>query len=93
MVNRSVRKDIKKRAAALAAIGYDAPTVADILGVSSVKRWVRNVATYRAVQRKLSLCGRKQILSTCVIEELHRDLLRSSPALYLNEIASWIAAT
>ena len=35
---------------------------------------------------------RKQILSTQIIEERH-DLLRSSPALYLGEIASWIAVT
>ena len=73
MVNCRITKDFKERAAALAAIGYDAPTVADILGVpgDSVKRWVRNVATYGAVQRKILLCSRKQILSTRIIEEIH----------------------
>ncbi|KAJ8454310.1 hypothetical protein ONZ51_g13101 [Trametes cubensis] len=54
MVGRSVNKDIKKRAAALAAIGYDAPTVADILGVSSVKRWPVSIST---VQHSLKTLG------------------------------------
>ncbi|KAJ8480890.1 hypothetical protein ONZ51_g6369 [Trametes cubensis] len=96
MVNRRLRKGLKERAVALSAIGYDAPTVADILGASgdSVKRRVHNlnVTTYGAVQRESSLCGRKQILSTRIIEDIH-DLLRSSPALYLNWIACWIAVT
>ena len=61
MVNCRMSRDLKERAVALSAIGYDAPTVADILGVpgDSVKRWVRNVATYGAVQRKIPLCGHK----------------------------------
>ncbi|KAJ8474019.1 hypothetical protein ONZ51_g7490 [Trametes cubensis] len=98
MVNRRLSKGLKERAVALSAIGYDAPTVADsgILGASgdSVKRRVHdlNVTTYGAVQRESSLCGRKQILSTRIIEDIH-GLLRSSPALYLNWIACWIAVT
>ncbi|KAJ8475449.1 hypothetical protein ONZ51_g6564 [Trametes cubensis] len=92
MVNRRISKDLKERAAALSAIGYDAPAVADILGVpgDSVKRWVRNVATYGAVQQKILLCSRKQILSTRIIEEIH-GLVCLPPAPYLDEIASWIA--
>ena len=54
MVNCRMSRDLKERAVVLSAIGYDAPTVADILGDpgDSVKGWVLNVATYGAVQRK-----------------------------------------
>ncbi|KAJ8502203.1 hypothetical protein ONZ51_g28 [Trametes cubensis] len=71
MVNCRVSRDLKERAVAPSAIGYDAPTAADILGDpgGSVKGW---------------------ILRTRIIEEIH-GLLHSSPALYPDEIASWIA--
>lgn len=36
------------------------------------------------------MVGRRRILSTAVLEDL-RDLVRSSPSIYLDEIVSWLA--
>ncbi|KAJ8457648.1 hypothetical protein ONZ51_g11397 [Trametes cubensis] len=94
MVNRRISRDLKERAVALTTIGHHPVAVADILGVSgdSVKRWGRNLAAHGVVQRKSPLHGRKRILSTRILEDI-QDLLRSSPALYLDEIARWVAIT
>ncbi|KAJ8453448.1 hypothetical protein ONZ51_g13591 [Trametes cubensis] len=73
MVNRSVNKDIKKRAAALAAIGYDAPTVADILGVSSVKRWPVSISTVQHSLKTLGYSVKKLRKAAAQHDELTRQ--------------------
>ena len=83
MVNRRISKDLRKGQTPFLRLGTMPPLLPTSLPGDSVNKWIRNVGTYGAIQ---PLRGRKQILSTHIIEETH-DLLRSS-VLYLDEIVS-----
>ncbi|TFK82155.1 hypothetical protein K466DRAFT_500815, partial [Polyporus arcularius HHB13444] len=68
--------------------------VAFVLGVSnrSIRQWLEHMKQHGDVEAKISLqgLGQRWVLSTVVWEEV-RDLVRSYPSVYLDEIMSWVA--
>ncbi|RPD53271.1 hypothetical protein L227DRAFT_482146, partial [Lentinus tigrinus ALCF2SS1-6] len=87
-------REVKERAYALILAGFDTQDIAFVLGVSdrSIRRWMAHVKRHGDVEAGSSLrgLGRRRVLSTAVLEEV-RDLVRSSPSVYLDEIVSWLA--
>ena len=66
--------------------------IANLLDMSSksIERWQDNYETHGHVNPPTFLRGRRPILSTGVLEELH-ELILKSPGLYLDEIGIWLA--
>ncbi|KAJ2995020.1 hypothetical protein NUW54_g7458 [Trametes sanguinea] len=95
MARRKISRDLKERSVALAVAGWTVKEIANALGVSrqSVARWALRAHSHHDFTATSSpLQGRPRILSSAILEDL-RDLLRSSPSLYLDEIVTWLAVT
>ncbi|RDX41726.1 hypothetical protein OH76DRAFT_1332841, partial [Lentinus brumalis] len=90
MVGRPHAQEVKEQAYVLTLAGFDAQDVAFILGVSNrrIRRWLEHMKQHGDVEAKISWQGLGW--STVVWEEV-RDLVRSYPSVYLDEIMSWVA--
>jgi len=92
MVYRPISADMKRRALQLLDEGWEMQQIADLLGISSksIHRWQDNYETHGLVNPPSYLRGRRRILSSDVVDDLH-DLMLESPELYLDEIGIWLA--
>ncbi|KAI0762197.1 hypothetical protein C8Q74DRAFT_1371290 [Fomes fomentarius] len=72
--------------------GFGTSDVAYVLGVGerSIWRWVANAKLYGDVERTSALRGWPLKINAGILKEL-RELVRSSPSLYLDEVSTWLA--